>query len=92
MHEHRSLRKTGKVVMKHIALVVGVIGALLGGLWLLQGLGIVTIQPILCFADCAPIQGPSVTWAIVGFLLVMAGAIAVLYSLKQYSARSRLEG
>jgi hypothetical protein len=67
---------------KKIVLVVGVISVLLGGLWLLQGLGVVHLGPILCFADCEPIQGASLTWAIVGFLLVAAGVIAVFRSLK----------
>ena len=73
--------------MRQLALIVGVIGVLLGGLWLLQGLGILPVRPILCFADCDPIQGPSVTWAIVGFLIVAAGAISVVYALKQDWAR-----
>jgi proline iminopeptidase len=51
---------------------------LLGGLWLLQGLGAVHVRPILCFADCAPVQGPSRTWAISGFLLVLAGVLAII--------------
>jgi hypothetical protein len=36
--------------MKWIILSLGVAGVLLGGLWLLQGLEIVHIQPILCGA------------------------------------------
>ena len=54
--------------MKPLELIFGVIGVLLGGLWLLQRLGILHVRPILCFADCDPIQGPSVTRAITGFL------------------------
>jgi hypothetical protein len=74
--------------MKKIALlVVGVICALLGGLWLLQGLGLVHVRPILCFADCAPVQGPSPTWAIVGFIMVAAGAVAIFYALKPRTRR-----
>ena len=69
--------------MKKIALVIGVICALLGGLWLLQGLGVVHIRPILCFANCAPIQGPSISWAIVGIFMVTAGALTIFYSLKR---------
>jgi len=69
--------------MKKLILVAGVIGVLLGGLWLLQGLGVVHIQPILCVADCAPIEGTSPTWAGIGFLMVAAGAIAIYYSLKR---------
>jgi hypothetical protein len=68
--------------MKKIPFVVGLISVLLGGLWLLQGLGVVHIRPILCFADCEPIQGASRAWAITGLLMVTAGAIAIWFSLK----------
>lgn len=68
--------------MKKIALGFGVIGVLLGGLWLLQGLGVVHVRPILCFADCEPVQGPSTAWALVGFSMLTAGAIAIFVSLK----------
>ncbi len=69
--------------MKKMTLFVGVISTLLGGLWLLQGLGVVHLRPILCFADCEPIQGASTTWAIVGFLVVTAGVTALFFSLKR---------
>jgi hypothetical protein len=69
--------------MTKLVLVVGVISVLLGGLWLLQGLDLVHVRPILCFADCVPLQGPSLTWAIIGFFVVTAGVIAILYSLKR---------
>jgi hypothetical protein len=69
--------------MKKTALAGGVVGILLGGLWLLQGLGIVQIRPILCFVDCAPVQGPSLTWASIGFVVVTAGVIAIFFSLKR---------
>jgi hypothetical protein len=73
--------------MKKTALIGGVIGILLGGLWLLQGLGLVQIRPILCFVDCAPVQGPSLTWASIGFVVVAVGVIAIIFSLK---GRARL--
>jgi hypothetical protein len=73
--------------MKTITLFVGVISVLLGGLWLLQGLGVVRIRPILCFADCAPVQGPSLTWAIIGLLVVSAGVFALFSSLKRRTRR-----
>lgn len=73
--------------MKKIALLVGVISALLGALWLLQGLGVVHVRPILCFADCAPVQGPSPAWASIGFLLLTAGVIAIIFSLKKHARR-----
>jgi hypothetical protein len=73
--------------MKAIVLVVGVISALLGVLWLLQGLGIVHVWPILCFADCAPVQGPSSTWATIGVFALAAGVLAILYSRKLLRTR-----
>lgn len=73
--------------MKAFVLVVSVIGVLLGGLWLLQGLALAQIRPILCFADCEPVQGPSPTWAIIGLLVVTAGILGIFRSLKQ---RARL--
>jgi hypothetical protein len=69
--------------MKPVLLIVGLVCVALGGLWLLQGLGIVHIRPILCFADCEVVQGPSPGWAVIGLLAVMAGAIAILFSLKR---------
>ena len=69
--------------MRKPVLVGGVISVLLGGLWLLQGLNLVHVRPILCFADCVPLQGPSPTWAIIGFFVVTAGVLAILYSLKR---------
>jgi hypothetical protein len=73
--------------MKAFVLVVSVIAVLLGGLWLLQGLGLVQVRPILCFADCEPVQGPSSTWLIVGILVVTGGILGVRYSFKH---RARL--
>jgi hypothetical protein len=69
--------------MKTLVLAAGVIGVALGGLWLLQGLGVVHIPPILCVADCAPLQGASPAWAIIGFLTVAAGALAIFYAVKR---------
>jgi hypothetical protein len=66
-------------------LVFGVIAILLGGLWLLQGLGIVHIRPILCFADCAPVQGASGTWAAIGVVTLALGGFGVFWSRKQKS-------
>ena len=77
----------GQTRMKIFVLLVSVIGVLLGGLWLLQGLGLLQVRPILCFADCEPVQGPSSTWAIVGLLVVTGGILGVRYSLKH---RARL--
>lgn len=51
---------------------------LLGGLWLLQGLGLVNIPPLLCVGDCAPIEGGSPLWAGIGAVVLAAGVLALL--------------
>ncbi len=68
--------------MKKVTFSVGLTAALLGGLWLLQGLGLVQMQPILCFANCVPVQGPSATWTVIGAAVFTAGGAAVFWSLK----------
>jgi hypothetical protein len=69
--------------MRTLALVVGLICVLLGGLWLLQGLGVVHLRPILCVANCETVQGPSATWAVVGFVVVVVGIGLLSYSLRR---------
>jgi hypothetical protein len=69
--------------MKIIALVLGVIAALLGALWLLQGLGVVQIEPIACVGECAPLQGPSMQWAITGAIVLAVGVLGVFYGLRR---------
>jgi hypothetical protein len=68
--------------VKKAAIVAGIGAALLGGLWLLQGLGLVHLRPILCFADCAPVQGPSPTWVVVGAVVFAAGGLSVFWASK----------
>jgi hypothetical protein len=72
--------------VKVIAFFIGLVAALLGGLWLLQGIGVVHLRPILCFADCDPVQGLSTTWAVVGALMFIAGGAALFWSWKRRSA------
>jgi hypothetical protein len=67
-------------MIRIVFLGFGIIAVLLGLLWLLQGLGLVNVRPILCFADCAPIQGSSSTWAITGAFTLLAGAIGAVWS------------
>lgn len=73
--------------MKVTVAILGVLGVLLGGLWLLQGLGLVHVRPILCFANCVPVQGPSSTWTIIGAVVLAAGIFAI-----RSSRRSRMRG
>lgn len=63
--------------MKKAVFFSRLIAALLGGLWLLQGLGIVQMRSILCFADCVPVQRPSATWAVIGACVLAFGGAAV---------------
>jgi hypothetical protein len=60
-----------------IVVILGACAALLGGLWLLQGSGIVRLRPILCFTACEPVQGPSAVWAVIGGLMLAAGVAAL---------------
>lgn len=69
--------------MRTIAAVFSVLSLLLGGLWFLQGIGIVRIRPLLCFADCEPVQGPSIGWVIAGLFLCLGGAIGIFFLLKR---------
>jgi hypothetical protein len=56
---------------------IGIIVTLLGAMWFLQGTGVLTICPILCFADCECITGGSLTWAIIGAVVFIAGLAAL---------------
>lgn len=71
---------------KLLWLLVGVLGLVLiplGSLWLLQGLGVVVIEPVACVGECTPLEGPHRGWAIAGFLTAAAGLSAVIGALRQ---------
>lgn len=65
--------------MKWIWTTVGLVFFLLGGLWFLQGTGLVTIDPIACVGECEPLRGPSAQWAVAGAILMLLGAGAIGY-------------
>lgn len=69
--------------VKIAGLLFGLVAVLLGGLWLLQGIGVVHLRPLLCFADCEPVQGPSASWAVIGALVFTAGVALVWWSSKR---------
>ena len=74
--------------MKLIALGFVCILTVLGGLWLMQGLGIVHVRPILCFTDCAPITGRSPMWVVIGAVsLVVSGSL--VFCLLQLSHKTK---
>jgi hypothetical protein len=60
--------------MRMFKFISGIILALLGLLWALQGADLIHIEPILCFANCEPLVGGSVTWLIVGLVVMASGA------------------
>ncbi len=72
--------------MKIVALILGVIAVLLGGLWLLQGLGLVHIEPVACVAECETLEGPSTMWAIIGFVVALGGVLAIAFALRRRAA------
>lgn len=66
--------------MRWVIAVLGVLAILLGGLWFLQGTGIVIMAPIACIGECEALEGPSLTWAIYGAALIIAGVAALLFA------------
>ena len=60
--------------LKHIAVAfIGLILAALGLIWFLQGIAILNVCPILCFADCECITGGSMFWEIAGIIALIIG-------------------
>lgn len=73
-----------------VATVGGAILALLGGLWFLQGIGLVTIDPILCAGDCEPVQAPSVRWTVTGTITALVGAALLIVGVPRSRRQRRL--
>lgn len=65
-----------------IALGFGIVTVLLGALWFSQGVGLLHLRPVLCLANCAPIQGPSGSRALTGAVTLIVGGFGVLWSRK----------
>ena len=63
--------------------VIGAIVALLGMLWVVQGIGIIQIDPILCVGDCEPITGRSVQWTVIGAIALFVGSVIVRAGLRR---------
>jgi hypothetical protein len=62
---------------------VGIILAMLGLLWLLQGAGLLRLCPVLCFADCECVTGGSLFWEIVGAITFTIGVILAWVSVRR---------
>lgn len=69
--------------MKWIGVIVSLAAILLGGLWFLQGTGLVVIAPIACVGACEPVTGPSLTWVVAGAALMLVGAAALWAALRR---------
>ena len=67
-----------------IALILAAGAALLGGLWLLQGLGLVQVRPILCATACEEVRGASLTWSIAGATLILASLATAAVVLRRW--------
>ena len=66
-----------------VVTILGAIVTLLGMLWLVQGLGILQIGPILCVADCEPITGRSMQWTVIGVIALLVGLVIVRAGLRR---------
>lgn len=78
-HEDR-----GKPMVKWVASIFGGAAILLGGLWFLQGTGLIVIEPIACVGECAALEGPSVAWTIAGAVTMLAGAAAFWFAWRRH--------
>jgi uncharacterized membrane protein YiaA len=70
-----NIRKIAQVIFATIAI-------LLGTFWFLQGVGILNVCPILCFTDCACIEGGSQLWSVVGAVVFIIGILTMAVTLK----------
>lgn len=71
-----------------VFLLIGIILALLGLLWFLQGSDIIHLKPLLCFANCEPIIGKSLPWQIIGVIVFIAGVLIVGKSIRSISQKN----
>ncbi|HEX5576161.1 MAG TPA: hypothetical protein VFX42_09830 [Gemmatimonadales bacterium] len=68
-------------------IVLGVASTLLGLLWLLQGADLLHIRPILCIANCKPVEGGSIGWMTAGALVLVVGLLAIAVGLRRRGRR-----
>lgn len=65
-----------------MAVLAGVIVALLGFLWFLQGAGIIQVCPVLCFMDCECVTGGSLFWEVAGAIAFIIGIVIIGLSVR----------
>jgi len=72
------------VTLRTIARILfGVALTLLGLLWLLQGADLVHIRPILCVANCTPLEEGSVGWMTAGALVLVVGLLVIASGIRR---------
>lgn len=69
-------------------IVLGVGATLLGVLWLLQGADLLHIRPILCVANCKPVEGGSIGWMTAGAILLVLGLLAIAKGIRRRGRRT----
>ena len=68
---------------KLAAALVGIIVALLGLVWFLQGAGILHLCPVLCVMDCECVTSGSQFWEAAGAIAFIIGIIIVGVSVRR---------
>lgn len=68
-------------------ILLGVALTLLGLLWLLQGADLLHVRPILCVADCRPVEGGSIGWMTAGAIVLVLGVLALRAGLRRRDQR-----
>ncbi len=66
-------------------ILLGLVCSLLGLLWLLQGADLIHVRPILCVANCKPIEGGSIGWMTAGAIILALGLLTTARGLRRPS-------
>jgi len=77
-----------KIWLARVFALSGIVAALLGVLWSLQGANLIHLEPIACVANCEPLTGPSTTWLLTGLATVVIGLIVTIGCIR-YLKRER---
>jgi hypothetical protein len=73
-----------KIMVKYaIVTCIGLILVALGLLWFLQGIAVLSLCPILCFAECECLTGGSLFWAVTGAITLIMGMVIISLGLKR---------
>jgi hypothetical protein len=70
-----TLRKVEQAIFATITM-------LLGTFWSLQGMGVLNVCPILCFVDCACVEGGSLFWSIAGAVVFIIGILTIAVTMR----------